>query len=397
MRSYFFIIFAGGAIISVVFGGRQIIPLSIEGINQWDDVNYLTISFAFALGQLVNGAITPLAGVLADKYGTGKTLLLGTLLSLLGTVLIPISNNPLLLTLSIGILSAGGSGIAGMPVVLAAANKLVPKEKSGIAFGFINAGGSIGQLLFAPLAAFTIVNYGWQYSIYIICLALVLTIPLCWVLRSIPEGPQSFLAPDKLSLQDTLKLAFSTPSYNLLVLGFFVCGFHVSFIITHMPGVIALCGLSPTISGWSLAIIGFFNILGSLFAGWFISKRSMKLFLACIYGARALIVVVFLLSPKDSLSVIIFSAALGFTYLSTVPPTAALVGKMFGPEFMATLFGFTLFSHQIGGFLGAYLGGYFFTLSGNYTFVWILDALLAVFAALVHLPIKEKMVENVAT
>jgi predicted MFS family arabinose efflux permease len=197
-----------------------------------------------------------------------------------------------------------------------------------------------------------------------------------------------------LTLIETLKIAFKTPSYIYLIVGFFTCGFHVAFIITHMPGIIAICGLTPTVSGWSLAIIGFFNILGSLFAGWYISKRSMKVFLAYIYGARAVIIVLFLFSPKDSFSVIAFSAALGFTYLSTVPPTAALVGRMFGPKFMATLFGLALFSHQIGAFAGAYLGGYFFDLSGDYTVVWLIDALLAVFAALIHLPIKEVSVHE---
>ena len=185
-----------------------------------------------------------------------------------------------------------------------------------------------------------------------------------------------------LSLGNTLKLAFKTPSYIYLVLGFFTCGFHVAFIITHMPGVIAVCGLPPTVSGWSLAVIGFFNILGSLFAGWYISKRSMKIFLAYTYAARAVIVILFLLSPKDGISVILFSAALGFTYLSTVPPTAALVGRLFGPKFMATLFGLALFSHQIGAFIGAYLGGYFFELSGDYTLVWIMDALIL---SLIHI------------
>tara|TARA_B110000091_G_C13665222_1_gene411374 strand:- start:430 stop:924 length:495 start_codon:yes stop_codon:yes gene_type:complete len=157
-----------------------------------------------------------------------------------------------------------------------------------------------------------------------------------------------------------------------------------------MPGVIVACGLSVNVTGWSLAVIGFFNILGSLYAGWHISKRSMKIFLSYIYGARAIIVILFLLSPKDVTSIMLFSAALGFTYLSTVPATAALVGKMFGPKYLATLFGITLFSHNIGAFFGAYFGGYFFQMTGEYTIVWLIDIGLAIFAALIHLPIKEK-------
>ena len=390
MRNYFFILFAAGAIQSVVFGGRQTIPLSIEGINLASTVNYLEISFAFAVGQLISGAVTPLGGAISDKYGSGKTLLLGIIITTIGCFLIPFSNTPLMLVISIGILSAGGSGIAGLPVIMSAVNKLVPPERSGMAFGFVNAGGSIGQFLFAPLAGLMIINYGWQASIFAICALLLAVLPLCWLLRYQPVKKKRLTASDNLSFSRTLSLALSTPSYILLITGFFVCGFHVAFIITHMPGVIIACGLNVNVTGWSLAIIGFFNILGSLFAGWYISKHSMKIFLSYIYGARAIIVTLFLLSPKDVTSIMIFSAALGFTYLSTVPATAALVGKMFGPKYLATLFGITLFSHNIGAFLGAYFGGYFFQLTGEYTIVWIIDIALAIFAAIIHLPIKEK-------
>ena len=390
MKNYFFILFAAGVIQSVVFGGRQTIPLSIEGINLASTVNYLEISFAFAVGQLISGAVTPLGGVISDKYGSGKTLLLGIVISILGCFLIPFSTTPLMLVLSIGILSAGGSGIAGLPVIMSAVNKLVPPEKSGMAFGFVNAGGSVGQFLFAPLAGLMIINYGWQASIFAICALLLMILPLVWILRHQPEKKKKIQAGDNLTLSKALSLAFNTPSYILLISGFFVCGFHVAFIITHMPGVIVACGLSVNVTGWSLAVIGFFNILGSVYAGWHISKRSMKIFLSYIYGARAIIVILFLLSPKDITSIMLFSAALGFTYLSTVPATAALVGKMFGPKYLATLFGITLFSHNIGAFFGAYFGGYFFQMTGEYTIVWLIDIGLAIFAALIHLPIKEK-------
>ena len=397
MKNYFFILFAAGAIQSVVFGGRQTIPLSIEGINLAATVNYLEISFAFAVGQLISGAVTPLGGVISDKYGSGKTLLLGIVISILGCFLIPFSTTPLMLVISIGILSAGGSGIAGLPVIMSAVNKLVPPEKSGMAFGFVNAGGSVGQFLFAPLAGLMIINYGWQASIFAICALLLMILPLVWILRHQPEKKKKIQAGDNLTLSKALSLAFNTPSYILLISGFFVCGFHVAFIITHMPGVIVACGLSVNVTGWSLAVIGFFNILGSLYAGWHISKRSMKIFLSYIYGARAIIVILFLLSPKDITSIMLFSAALGFTYLSTVPATAALVGKMFGPKYLATLFGITLFSHNIGAFFGAYFGGYFFQMTGEYTIVWLIDIGLAIFAALIHLPIKEKSALPVGT
>ena len=394
-QKYLLIVIAASFIVAAGFGSRNTLPLTIEGINQSETLDYLQISFAFALGQLLMGAISPFGGMIADKFGTGKTLVVGILLILLGTFLIPYSTTAFTLSISLGVVASCGLGIAGLPVVLASVNKLLPQEKVGMAFGFVNAGSSLGQLILAPIAGFIIVNLGWVYCILFLALILLLVLPLPVLLRSRTEEKTLNNVSDR-TLSDTLNIAFKTPSYIYLVAGFFVCGFHVAFIATHMPGVIQVCGFSPTVSGWSLGLIGLFNIVGSIFAGWYISKRSMRIFLAYTYFARCIIVLLFLVSPKDLLSVMLFSIALGLTYFSVIPATAGLVGKMFGPQFMATLFGFALFSHQIGGFLGAYLGGFFFSISGDYTTVWLLDAALAVFAALIHLPIKERLVYSEA-
>ena len=380
-----------------MFGGRNSLSLTIQGINQSDSLNYLQISFAFALGQLVVGAISPFGGMIADKFGTGKTLIIGILLALFGMLLIPYSTNVITLSLSLGIISSIGLGIAGLPVVLASVNRLISEKKVGMAFGLVNAGQSLGQLILAPIAGLVVVRYGWEACIIFLCVMFLSVLPFSYVLRSRLLVKKNSSTDVERGLGETLKIAFKTPSYIYLVSGFFVCGFHVAFIATHMPGVIASCGLPPTVSGWSLGLIGLFNIVGSIFAGWYISRYSMRLFLSYTYFARCLIVLCFLISPKDLVSILIFSIALGFTYFSVIPATAGLVGKMFGPQFMATLFGFALFSHQIGGFLGAYLGGFFFSISGDYTTVWLLDAALAVFAALIHLPIKEKLVYSEAT
>ena len=377
--------------IAVMFGGRSALSLTIEGILQSDYLNYLQISFAFALGQLVTGAIAPFSGMLADKYGTGKTLILGVLMTILGSLLITLSSNPITLSISLGIISSIGIGIAGLPVVLASVNRLVESQKVGMAFGLVNAGQSLGQLLIAPLAGFIILKFGWVNFLYFLCILLLMIMPCSFVLRSRLEKNDNSVVSES-GLRKTLSVAFQTPSYIYLVSGFFVCGFHVAFIATHMPGVIAVCGLSSVVSGWSLGLIGLFNIIGSIFAGWYISRRSMRYFLFYIYLSRSLIVLLFLMSQKDLFSVLFFSAALGFTFFSVIPATAGLIGKMFGAKFMATLFGFALFSHQIGGFLGAYFGGYFFTLTGDYTLFWLLDAGLAIFAALIHLPIRERLV-----
>ncbi len=395
-QKYLLIVIAASCIVAAVFGSRNSLSLTIEGINQSETLDYLQISFAFALGQLFIGTISPFGGMIADKYGSGKTLTVGILLSLLGTLLIPYSTTAFTLSISLGVIASSGLGIAGLPVVLASVNRLIPQEKVGMAFGFINAGSSLGQLILAPIAGFIIVNFGWVYCILFLSLILLLVLPLSFLLRSRVEKNTFNNFADR-SLSDTLNIAFKTPSYIYLVAGFFVCGFHVAFIATHMPGVIQVCGFSPAVSGWSLGLIGLFNIVGSIFAGWYISKRSMRIFLAYTYFARCIIVLLFLVSPKDLISVMLFSIALGLTYFSVIPATAGLVGKMFGPQFMATLFGFALFSHQIGGFLGAYLGGFFFSITGDYTTVWLLDAALAVFAALIHLPIKEKLVYSEAT
>ena len=394
-NKYLLIVIAASCLVAAVFGSRNSLSLTIEGMNQSETLDYLQISFAFALGQLFVGAISPFGGMIADKYGSGKTLTSGIMLSLFGTLLIPYSTTSFTLSISLGIIASTGLGIAGLPVVLASVNKLIPQEKVGMAFGFINAGSSLGQLILAPVAGFIIVHLGWVYCILFLSLILLLVLPLSFLLRSRVDK-KTLTSVNNRSLSDTLNTAFKTPSYIYLVTGFFVCGFHVAFIATHMPGVIQVCGFSPTVSGWSLGIIGLFNIVGSIFAGWYISKRSMRIFLAYTYFARCIIVLLFLMSPKDLLSVMLFSIALGLTYFSVIPATAGLVGKMFGPQFMATLFGFALFSHQIGGFLGAYLGGFFFSITGDYTTVWLLDAALAVFAALIHLPIKERLVYSEA-
>ena len=392
MRGYLFLIFAASLIISVAFGARQILPLTISGIEADMAINYLSISLAFAVGQVVSGIANPVGGIIADKLGHHRAMIMGIILSIAGLGLIPFATSPLLLVFAVGILSSFGAGLAGIQVAMSAINKKLPPEKSGFAFGLVNAGGSFGQFLMAPIAGFIIISFGWTTLIYFLIAVFILVSPFCWALKADPAMSEN-KSESSFTLLETINLASRTTSFNLLILGFFTCGFHVAFIRTHMPGVIELCGLPTTVAGWSLAFIGFFNIVGSLFAGWYITRWSMKNFLSVIYFSRAVIVGLFLVSSQNTLSVLVFSAALGFTYLSTIPPTAALVGKMFGPRFMATLFGIALLSHQIGAFLGAYLGGYFFVETGSYQLVWFINIALALFSSLVHLPIKERRVE----
>jgi predicted MFS family arabinose efflux permease len=241
----------------------------------------------------------------------------------------------------------------------------------------------------APIAATLMVGLGWAPAMQVMGLLVLLCLPAAFLLRgnSLQAAPAGQMV---LSTREAIRDAFRNRSYLLLGAGFFVCGFHVAFLATHLPGVIASCGLPTAWAGWSLALLGLFNIAGSVAAGWAMGRWRMKSLLSLVYATRALAVLVFLLAPKTGPVVLAFSAVMGLTFLSTVPPTAGLVAKFFGPANMATLFGIVMFSHQIGGFLGAWLGGQVFEATGSYDWIWYVDILLAVGAALVHLPIREE-------
>ena len=396
-KPYLINVAAAVAIFAIIFGVRQSLPMFFSSINNYTGLGIVAVSLAFACGQLAWGAFQPFAGAISDKYGTEKSLLIGIAMCVTGTLLIPYASTQLELIITIGILAAGGAGFAGNSVLMSAVNRFVPTGTGGFYAGLVNAGGSIGQFMIAPLAGWMIVHAGWQNGLRYLALFCLIAIPLSMLLRGkkspLSTTPEANLSPN---FQQSLALAFRTPSYLMLNAGFFVCGFHVAFIATHLPGIVDLCGLPPTFTGWTLATIGLFNIIGSLGAGWITTKIPMKHLLSYIYASRGLIVILFLVAPKTEFTVLLFAAALGLTYLSTVPPTAGLVAKLFGPKYMGTLFGIVLFTHQLGGFLGAYLGGQVFHLNGNYNWIWYMDIVLALFAALIHMPIKEKPVQFIS-
>ncbi len=283
--------------------------------------------------------------------------------------------------------------MAGPSVLMAASTRLVPASRRGLTTGIINAGGSFGQFVMAPIASVMTVNLGWIASMQWLGMIVLLALPSIGVLKgngkTLAAAEAIAVGKKALTTKQALGQALATPSYRFLAVGFLVCGFHVAFLATHMPGVVEHCGLPPAIAGWSLAMIGLFNIAGSLVMGWAVGQWRMKSLLSLVYGVRGLSVLVFLLSPKTPTTLLVFSAAMGVTFLSTVPPTAGLVAKMFGQANMAMLFGVLMFAHQIGGFLGAYLGGQVFHLTGSYDWLWYVDIALAVIAATIHLPIRE--------
>jgi len=389
------VLLAAGGIFALTMGARQSMGLFLGALNTHTGLGIASISLAFAFGQLWWGLTQPVAGMVADRVGAGRVLCVGVLLVALGTALVPFATTTLGLVMAIGVLAAGGAGMAGPSVLMAATMRLVPASRRGLATGIVNAGGSFGQFLFAPIAQGVSAAAGWVAALQTLAAASLLALPAAWVLKGNAAPAATGVAnAEPESTREAVRRALADPSFRLLAAGFFVCGFHVAFIATHLPGVVASCQLPPAVGAWALAVIGLFNIAGSFGIGWAIGhgggRWRMKSLLSLIYAARALAVLAFLAAPKTATVMLIFAAVLGLTYLSTVPPTAGLVAKLFGTAHMGTLFGLVMLTHQVGGFLGAWLGGRAFEASGNYDWMCYADIVLAVGAALVHMPIRER-------
>ena len=376
------------AILMITMGARQSMGLYVGPLNTDTGLGIVTISLAMAIGQFMWGAIQPIAGAFADKYGPRPVLLTGLFTLVIGSALTPFITSSWGLILTMGVLTAMGAGACSFSVLLGAAAQRMPAESRGAASGIINAGGSFGQFVFAPIIQKLIQWLGWMGSMWSMAAVTLLAIPLLNRLSSDTHAPAKAADPEG-GLKKAVQDAMRNPSYLLLHLGFFTCGFHIAFLVTHLPTEVGLCGLTPAVASWSLAIIGLANILGSLYAGSCINTYRSKYVLASMYGSRALLIAMYLAAPKTEWTFYIFAMGLGFTWLATVPPTAALVGKLFGIRYLATLFGLTLLSHQIGGFLGAYLGGLVFTANGDYQWMWWADIALSGMAAIINLPIKE--------
>ena len=386
------VLLAAGGTLAITMGARQSMGLFLGTMNTSTGLGLASISLAFAFGQLWWGLTQPFAGMVADRIGTARVLLIGITLVAIGTALTPFMTTTLGLIFAIGVLSAGGAGMAGPSVLMAAATRLIPPEKRGMATGIVNAGGSFGQFLFAPIAQGITAAAGWVVALQSLAVMTLFALPAAWVLRgnALQSAAAAGAAPVKTqTTREAVAEAVSNRSFQLLTLGFFVCGFHVAFIATHLPGVVAACQLPPAVGAWSLAVIGLFNIIGSFSMGWAVSRWRMKSLLSLVYTARALAVIVFMLVPKTEAVMLVFAAVIGLTYLSTVPPTVGLVAKMFGTAHMGTLFGLVMLGHQLGGFLGAYMGGKSFEWTGSYDWMWYADIVLAIGAALIHLPIRE--------
>jgi MFS family permease len=396
-RSAWMLMLAAAAILMLTMGARQTMGLFLSPLNTATGLGIASISLALAVGQLMWGVAQPVFGAVADRYGSMRVIIVGALMLAAGTAATPFMHSQAGLLLSMGFLSAAGAGAGSFSILIGAASQRLPAERRAFASGFINAGGSFGQFVFAPAVQAIISSAGWVVAMLAMAASSLLTIPLARPLRT-PPRPKSDAGVPSVDggLKAQLRLALRDRSYLCLHAGFFTCGFHIAFLVTHLPGEVGLCGLPASVSAAALALIGLFNIAGSLSAGMLASRFRMKYLLAAMYGSRAVIILIYLAAPKTAWTFYLFAAALGFTWLATVPPTAGLVGKLFGVRYLATLFGLTLLSHQIGGFFGAWLGGLSFVTYGNYNWMWYADIALALAAALVNLPIREAPVPRPA-
>ena len=388
---------AAAALLMVTMGTRQSFGLFIAPIDADTGVGIAGLSLALAVGQLMWGVAQPLSGALADHYGARPVLLGGLLLLAAGCALTPFMSSTVGVSITLGLLAAIGSGAGSFSVLIGATASRVPLEARATASGVINAGGSFGQFIFAPILQKLILAFGWMNSLWAMAAIALAALPLVSrVATPVTAHDAPHTATTSPGLWLSVKAALKDPSYLLLHAGFFTCGFHIAFLVTHLPGEVGLCGLPPTVAGWSLAIIGLFNIAGSLYAGAGVARYRSKHLLFWLYASRAAMIALYLAAPRSDLTFYLFAAGLGFTWLATVPPTAAIVGKLFGPRYLGTLFGLTLFTHQIGGFLGAWLGGQAITRFGDYTWMWYADIVLAGLAALVNLPIREAPIRRAA-
>jgi MFS family permease len=400
------LLIAAGCVVAMLnFGPRATMGFFMAPITEAGGFGRDVFSFAFAVQQLVWGIGQPFAGAIADKYGTHRVLIGGAVLYGLGLALMAVSTDPTSLVITSGVLIGFGLAGASFNVVLAAFTKILPPQKRAMALGFGTAAGSFGQFLFTPLAPALIDGTGWQSTLVIFALLQLLVLPLAFLLWTAPAGTGAGAGGadgGPQSLGAALKEALSHPSYVLLVLGFFTCGFQLAFITGHLPqylldkgvGTIELFGRNVSAGGLTLALIGLFNIAGSLGAGWLVGRVPRRWLLAVIYALRSLAIAAFVLLPVTPTTALVFGASMGLLWLSTVPPTSALVALMFGVRYMSMLYGFVFFSHQVGGFLGAWLGGVLYEATKSYDVVWWLSVALGVASAVINLPIRERPIDR---
>jgi len=384
-----------GCLISLMsFGPRSSLGFFLTPMSAANHWGRDVFAFALALQNLLWGVGQPLGGIIADRYGTIRVLCVGALLYAVGLVLMAHATSAPVLDASAGVLIGFGLAGCSFPVVLAALGKIVPAQWRSRAFGFGTAAGSFGQFLYSPVAVALMDTFGWQQTLTIFAVSMLAVLPLSLALATPPS--EAAHGAGSQSLRHALREAFAHRSYVLLVLGFFTCGFQLQFITVHMPAYLVDRGLSATVGGWTIATIGLFNIVGSVTSGWLGDRMPKRYLLSIIYFVRDAAILAFISFPVTPVTCLMFGATMGLMWLSTVPPTNGIIALMFGTRWLATLAGFAFFSHQVGGFLGVWLGGIVFDRTGSYNAVWWLAILFGLLSTVINLPIVEKPVPRVA-
>ncbi len=384
-----------GCLISLIgFGVRGSFGLYLEPMTVSNGWSRQTFAFAMAIQNLLWGVGVPVAGAIVDRYGPALVLASGAVAYALGIAGMAASESGLALHLSGGLLVGLGVAFTSFSLVLAAIARVVGPERRSLALGFGTAAGSLGQVIFSPLTQALISRYGWYDSLLLISLITLAMIPLAFTLRGAgkavgePESGQT--------LREALDEAMSHRGYVLLTIGFFVCGFHVSFIVVHFPAYVTDLGLAPHVGAYSLSIVGLLNIFGAFMSGAVGQRFSKKMSLSVIYLGRALVIVALLMAPSSALTIYLFAAAMGLLWLSTVPLTTGIVAQIFGLKYMATLFGIVFLGHQIGSFIGIWMGGVLYDRTGSYDLMWWAAVFLGVSTAILHLAIDEKPLPRLA-
>jgi len=396
-RTPLVIVICGCLIAMISFGPRSALGFFLTPLSQANHWGRDVFAFALAIQNLLWGVGQPVAGAIADRFGAPRVLALGAVLYGLGLYLMASATTPLMLTLSAGVLIGFGLSGCAFTIVVGALGKLVPPEWRSTAFGFGTAAGSFGQFLFSPLAVALMGSIGWHNALLVFAAMLALILPLSLVLSApSTSAPARAAAEPAQSFTQATAEAFSHRSYVLLVIGFFTCGFQLAFVTVHLPAYLLDRGLSAEVGGWTLATIGLFNIVGSIASGYLGNRIPKRYILSTIYFSRALSIAAFVLLPVSPATTLVFGAVTGLLWLSTVPPTSGLVVVMFGTRWLAMLFGFAFLSHQIGSFLGVWLGGVVFDRFGTYDPIWWLSVAFGLLSAIINLPIVEQPVERAA-
>lgn len=393
--SMFQVLACGAAIVTLSMGIRHGFGLWLLPITQEMGWTRQSFALAIAIQNLSWGLIGIFAGMVADRFGAFRVLMGGAVLYGLGLVGMALSPTPTLFALTAGVLIGAAQAGTTYAVIYGVLGRQIAPEKRSWAMGVAAAAGSFGQFLMVPVEGWLIAGLGWQQALLVLSMAVLLIVPLAFGLRE-PGFKGSAPAKREQTIVQALGEAFRYPSFNLLMAGYFVCGFQVVFIGVHMPSYLKDHGLSPQVASYALALIGLFNVLGTYVAGTLGQRMPKRFILAFIYFARAAAITVFLIVPLSPLSVYVFSAVMGTLWLSTIPPTNATIAQIFGVQHLSMLGGFVFFSHQIGSFLGVWLGGYLYDATGNYDIVWYIAIGLGVFAGLVNLPVKESPIQRSA-